>query len=115
MSKLAITRENGIARVTIDNPPANILTVDLINEVNTFVLSLKDDRDIKAVVFSSMNELFFLAHLDLNVINGTAGGQAACIEFSHMINNIKAMKPLSIAIVDGVARGGGNELVCCHG
>jgi 1,4-dihydroxy-2-naphthoyl-CoA synthase len=28
-----------------------------------------------------------------------------------MINNLKAMKQLSIAIVDGVARGGGDEFV----
>jgi enoyl-CoA hydratase/carnithine racemase len=109
MGKLTITRNSGVARVIMDNPPANILTIDVINEVNAFVLSLKDDRDIKAVVFESSNELFFLAHLDLNVINGSAGGQAACIEFSHMINNIKTMNQLSIAIVNGAARGGGNE------
>lgn len=111
MDKLTITKDDAVANIIISNPPANILTIELINEVNAFVLSLKDDRDIKVVVFTSTNELFFLAHLDLNVINGTAGGQSACIEFSHMINNIKAMKQLSIAIVDGVARGGGNEFV----
>ena len=111
MNKLTITKNDEVANVVINNPPANVLTIELISEVNAFVLSLKDDRDIKAVVFKSMNELFFLAHLDLNVINGTAGGQSACIEFNHMINNIKAMKQLSIAIVDGVARGGGNEFV----
>lgn len=114
MSKLTITRQNGIATVMINNPPVNILTIDLINEVNEFVLSLKDDRDTKAVVFKSAHEMFFIAHLDLNLINGTPGGQAGCIEFSHMIRNIKAMKQLSIAIVDGVARGGGNEfLMAC--
>jgi enoyl-CoA hydratase/carnithine racemase len=111
MSKLTITRNNGVAGVVIDNPPANILTIDLIDEVNAFVLSLGDDRDTKAVVFKSANDKFFSAHLDLNVINGTQGGQAACIEFSHMIQNIKGMKQLSIAFVDGVARGGGNEFV----
>jgi len=111
MSRLTITSNDGVARVVINNPPANILTIDLINEVNAFVLSLKDDRDTKVVVFNSANDKFFSAHLDLNVINGTQGGQAACIEFSHMINNLKAMKQLSIAIVDGVARGGGNEFV----
>ncbi|MDN3685115.1 enoyl-CoA hydratase/isomerase family protein [Vibrio sinaloensis] len=89
----------------------NVLTIDLINEINEFVLSLKDDRDTKVVVFKSLHESFFLAHLDLNVINGTQGGQAASIEFNHMIANIKAMKQVSVAVVDGVARGGGNEFV----
>jgi enoyl-CoA hydratase/carnithine racemase len=111
MSKLTITKNDGMATAVINNPPVNILTIDLINAVNEFVLSLKYDRDTKAVVFKSANARFFSAHLDLNIINGTQGGQAACIEFSHMINNIKAMKQLSIVFVDGIARGGGNEFV----
>jgi enoyl-CoA hydratase/carnithine racemase len=111
MNTLTITRNEGVASVVIDNPPANILTIELINEVNAFVFSLKDDQKIKAVVFKSSNDKFFSAHLDLNVINGSEDGQAACIEFSRMINNIKSMKQLSIAFVDGFARGGGNEFV----
>ena len=111
MSKLTITRNDGVASVVMNNPPVNILTIDLINEVNAFLLSLQDDHDTKVVVFKSAHEKFFLAHLDLKIINDMQGGQAACIEFSHMINNIKAMKQLSIAFVDGIARGGGNEFV----
>lgn len=111
MRKLTITRESGVATILIKNPPVNILTIELINELNEFILSLKDDRETKAVVFKSFHESFFIAHLDLHVINGSQGGQAASIEFNHMIANIKAMKQLSIAIVDGVARGGGNEFV----
>lgn len=111
MNKLSIINNNGIATVTINNPPVNVLTIDLINELNAFVLSLKDDRDTKVVVFKSLHAEFFLAHLDLNVINGTQGGQAASIEFNHMIANIKTMKQVSVAVVDGVARGGGNEFV----
>ena len=82
MSNLTITNSNGVASVVINNPPANILTIELINEVNTFLLTMKDDVDTKAVVFGSANDQFFSAHLDLNVINGTPAGQAACIEFS---------------------------------
>lgn len=111
MNKLNITKTDGVTTVLIQNPPVNILTIDLINELNQFILSLKDDRETKAVVFTSFHDAFFIAHLDLNVINGTQGGQAASIEFNHMIANLKAMKQLSIAIVDGVARGGGNEFV----
>jgi enoyl-CoA hydratase/carnithine racemase len=109
MNKLSISNNNGITVVTLNNPPANVITIDLINEINSFVLSLKDDRDTKVVVFKSANDNIFLAHLDVTVINGTPGGQAACVEFSHMIANIKEMHQASIAIVDGVARGGGNE------
>ncbi len=111
MSTLSITKDDGVTNVVIDNPPANILTIDLIHEVNAFVLSLKGDRDTKVVVFKSSNDKFFSAHLDLNIINGTPEGQAGCIEFSQMIKNIKAMEQLSIAFVDGIARGGGNEFV----
>ncbi|MEJ1378688.1 MAG: enoyl-CoA hydratase/isomerase family protein [Candidatus Sedimenticola sp. (ex Thyasira tokunagai)] len=111
MSKLVITKNGGVTYVEINNAPINLLTIDLINELNAFILSLKDDRDTKAVVFKSSHQAFFLAHLDITLINGTPGGQAGCIEFSHMISNIKSMKQISIAVVDGVARGGGNEFV----
>jgi enoyl-CoA hydratase/carnithine racemase len=109
MTTLHISNRNGIATVIIDNPPANILSVDVINEVNHFVSSLEDDNETKAVVFKSAHELFFVAHLDLNTINDTLEGQAGILAFSQMIRNVKAMDQLSIAVVDGIARGGGNE------
>ncbi|NCF16614.1 MAG: hypothetical protein GWP63_00105 [Haliea sp.] len=96
MNTLTITRHKGIASVAIGNPPANVLTTQLIDEINAFVLSLKGDSETKVVVFRSSNEKFFLAHLDLNAINGSAHGRAACNEFSQMIDNIKAMRQLSI-------------------
>ena len=92
MRTLSITKDDGVTNVVIDNPPANILTIDLINQVSAFVHSLKGDNSTKVVVFRSSNDKFFSAHLDLNVINGTERGQAACLEFSHMIKNIKAME-----------------------
>ncbi|WP_428088249.1 enoyl-CoA hydratase/isomerase family protein [Candidatus Thioglobus sp.] len=111
MSKLHIALENKIATVVIDNPPANIWTVDTINEVNEFILSLQNDNETKAVVFKSAHKLFFVAHLDLNTINGAESGKAGIMAFSQMIKNIKAMNQLSIVLVDGIARGGGNEFV----
>jgi enoyl-CoA hydratase/carnithine racemase len=111
MKKLHISRHNGTATLIIDNPPANVWSVDLINEVNDFVSSLESDNETKAVVFKSAHELFFVAHLDLNTINGTPEGQAGIMAFSQMIKGIKAMNQLSVAVVDGIARGGGNEFV----
>jgi enoyl-CoA hydratase/carnithine racemase len=75
MNKLTITRSQGVASVVINNPPANILTIDVINEVNAFVLQLDNDVDTRVVVFESADEKFFSAHLDLNTINGTPAGK----------------------------------------
>nr|WP_067521610.1 enoyl-CoA hydratase/isomerase family protein [Endozoicomonas ascidiicola] len=111
MSKLAVTIKNAIATAVIDNPPANVLTIELINEVNGFLESLEKDDELKIVIFKSANPLFFSAHLDLNLINGTPNGQAGCIAFSDMIKNLKKLRQLTIAVVDGCARGGGDEFV----
>jgi len=108
---LSISKDQGIAQVIINNFPVNILSVELISEVNVFLESLKDDTSIKVILFKSANEKFFSAHLDLNTINGSPEGQAGSIAFNNMIKNIKSLKQLSIAFVDGIARGGGNEFV----
>ena len=109
MSKLHTTTDDGIKTVVIDNPPANIWTVDVINEMNAFFYELKGDHETKAVVFKSANPQFFVAHLDLNTINGTPDGRDGIHAFAEMINNVKSLPQLSIAVVDGFARGGGNE------
>ena len=50
MTLLSITNQNGIATVSINNPPVNVLTFDLINAINALVLSLTDDRDTNVEV-----------------------------------------------------------------
>jgi enoyl-CoA hydratase/carnithine racemase len=109
MSKLHISTDDGITTVVIDNPPANIWSVNVIKEMNDLFSSLKHDHGTKAIVFKSANPQFFVAHLDLNTINGTPEGQAGIQAFSEMIKSVKSLPQLSIAIVDGFARGGGNE------
>lgn len=42
-------KKAGIAKVFITNPPVNILTIDLINKLNQFVLSMEDERETKVV------------------------------------------------------------------
>lgn len=111
MNTLSITQAHGIVTVELNNPPANVLTIELINEMNSFLDSLEENKEVKVILFKSTNPLFFSAHLDLHLINGTAEGKSGCTQFSKMIKNLKTLKQLSIAIVDGVARGGGNEFV----
>jgi enoyl-CoA hydratase/carnithine racemase len=107
---ISIDRNDSLATVTINNAPVNVLDVNLVNELNAFLIDLRDDRDTTMVVFRSGIEGVFVAHLDVTTINGTPAGQAGITEFSHLIDNLRRTVQLTVAVVDGVARGGGNEL-----
>ena len=42
-------KKAGIAKVLITNPPVNTLTIDLMNKLNQFILSMEDERETKVV------------------------------------------------------------------
>ena len=54
-----------IATVTIDNPPINIITPQLYQELVGLVAQLKDDDRLSVVVFKSADPDFFIAHYDV--------------------------------------------------
>ena len=49
--KLRVPRQNGVATATIDNPPVNILPATLMAEIRAFLASVRDDADIRVIVF----------------------------------------------------------------
>ena len=110
MNTFEVSNANGIARLTLNNPPINTITAQMIKELNEYLNELRNDSATKMVIFQSDNPLFFSLHLDLNVINGSESGIHACNEFAEMIANIKRLDQLTVALVDGVARGGACEL-----
>jgi enoyl-CoA hydratase/carnithine racemase len=48
-----ISRAGGVATITIDNPPVNVLDVPLMSEIRSILLSLRDDPNTRVIVFQS--------------------------------------------------------------
>ena len=63
--------DRGVATITIDNPPINLLTVDLFIEIARASATLGDDDDVRAVVMRSGNSEWFIAHFDVEAIQHT--------------------------------------------
>ena len=61
--KVAITQN--IANITINNPPINILTPALYQELVALVEELQADDALTVVVFKSADPDFFIAHYDV--------------------------------------------------
>jgi enoyl-CoA hydratase/carnithine racemase len=103
----------GIARITLDRPPVNALTLDMIRALVAALRRAAADGDARAVVLASAVPRRFCAGLDLTMLLGKTGEQvrpflqALYVDLNDAQYNLG--KP-SIAAVGGAARGGGMTL-----
>lgn len=117
-SRLRISRAEGVATITIDNPPVNVLDVPLMSEIRRFLLSIRDDPDTRVLVFQSADPEFFIAHVDMTLIDEPRAFDDFVREAPDGLNPFQAFGELlreqpqvTIVKLAGLARGGGAEFV----
>lgn len=107
--------DRGVLFITIDNPPINLFDLSLMREMNRLGKEVEADDDVKVVVFDSANPDFFIAHADVDLIlqlPAEAPPKADSLGFFHtMVDRFRTMPKVSIAKIEGRARGGGSEFV----
>jgi enoyl-CoA hydratase/carnithine racemase len=110
-----IARDRGVAFVTIDHPPINLFDLALIQDLARAGAELDDDDDVRVVVLRSANPDFFIAHADVQLIQmlpSEAPPKPRSLGMFHaMVDRFRTMPKATIAQLDGIARGGGSELV----
>lgn len=55
---LQVETQKGIVRITLNHPPANVLSVDMLKEIGTALESLEYQDDIQLVVLSAAGKYF---------------------------------------------------------
>ncbi len=104
--------EGGVASVTIDSPPINLMTVAVFIELSNAVEELATDERVRAVVFRSANPEWFIAHFDVEAILGfpTDRGEPTELNaFHRMCETLRTMPKPTIAVIEGRVGGGGSE------
>jgi enoyl-CoA hydratase/carnithine racemase len=112
---LRIRTDRGVAFVTIDNPPINLLTLELSAELLRLAGEIVADDSVKVTVFDSGNPDFFIAHFDVSVL-AMLGAQplppaTELHDLDKAAEAFRRMPKVSIAKIEGRARGGGSEFV----
>lgn len=109
--------EEGVALMTLDHPPVNALTPELLAELNSTFDSLAKDEAVKAVVLTGAGR-FFVAGADIRIlvsIPSSVEGEAMARRGQMILNRIEAFEKPVIAAINGACLGGGLELaMCCH-
>jgi enoyl-CoA hydratase/carnithine racemase len=112
---LRITVDRGVAWVTIDHPPINLFDRPLLLDMHRFGKAVAGDDGVRVLVVQSADPEFFIAHADVSAIQGmsaAATAERARGNFFHALTErFRTMPKVSIAKLEGRARGGGSEFV----
>jgi enoyl-CoA hydratase/carnithine racemase len=112
--RIRITVGDGICRATIDNPPINLLDAGLILELGRFAVEVATDEDVRVVIFDSADPAFFVAHADITLIQRLPTDDTTLHDelspFNAVVDAFRTMPKATIAVIEGIARGGGSEL-----
>src|ERR1700734_1502434 len=101
--------DSGIAFVSINHPPINLLDEVLSQEFDRLGRELETDESVRVVVLQSTLPDFFIAHSGLGRVGNAAKTVTATRSFrlTQMIGErFRNMPKVTIAKVEGRARGG---------
>jgi enoyl-CoA hydratase/carnithine racemase len=112
---LAVSHERGVATVTIDHPPMNLLDLALMADLERLGRELEADTDTRAAVFQSANPDYFIAHADVALIQrlpSEVPPKSDELSFFHQIvERYRTLPCATIGAIEGRARGGGSEFL----
>jgi enoyl-CoA hydratase/carnithine racemase len=114
-ASLKIRVDRGVAFVTIDHPPINLMDSVMIADLDRVGRELEVDPEVRVAVFQSADPEFFIAHADVNVVLALPPPPAEPSNrlgpFHRMIDRFRTMPKATIGKIEGRARGGGSELL----
>ena len=112
---LDVEREPGIAVITIDSPPLNLVDGPFLGALLQLLPELEADDDLRAVVFRSADPDFFLMHGDVESILASRPAPGTVVTEPNIaaatFERLHREPFVTIGVVDGAARGGGCEFL----
>jgi enoyl-CoA hydratase/carnithine racemase len=114
---LIVEREDATAVVTLNRPPANAISAQLVTDLEAAVGALADDAAIRVVVLTGAGDRIFCAGADLaGAFGGGPEDLEAFLRRGHaLLRRIETLGKPVIAAIQGHATGGGCEIaLACH-
>jgi enoyl-CoA hydratase/carnithine racemase len=114
-TQLQLTRRSpAYWRVTIDNPPINVMGPEMVREFQEIISALEADEDVRVVVFDSAVDDYFLNHSDffarLEDLTSMPPGPTGLPAWPDFLVRLTRLPVASIALIRGRATGNGSEI-----
>lgn len=116
MTLIDINKEDHIAFLTLNNPPVNVLSLELIDELNQVFSELAADEETRVVVVTGAGDKAFMAGADVRgfprllELRRAGAAKQSTIPGHRMLSGVENFPKPVIAAVNGMALGAGCEL-----
>ena len=104
--------EGGVALVTLDDPPANTYTYEMMQAMDAAVLRARMDEQAQVIVLIGAGEKFFSAGANIQMLSEVTSGfkYCFCLHANETLNRLEHTPKLVIAALNGHTVGGGLEI-----
>lgn len=102
----------GIALVTLTNPPANGYSYEMMRDLDEAILRARMDTDVQVIVLAGEGDKFFCAGADIGMLGNVtpAFKYAFCLHANETLLRLEHTPKLVIAALGGHCVGGGLEV-----
>jgi enoyl-CoA hydratase/3-hydroxyacyl-CoA dehydrogenase len=111
-SPVKLETRDGVAIAWLDRPPANSISPEMVRALAKVWEAVGGAGDVRALIFASANPQLFCAGADIKAFTtmDEAAGRSLLDEMHALLRSFEASAVVTIAAVNAVAFGGGNEL-----
>jgi len=104
--------QEGVALITLDDPPANTYTYEMMRQLDDAVLRARMNDDVYVLVVTGQGEKFFSAGANIQMLAEVAAGfkYCFCLHANETLNRLEHTPKLTIAALNGHTVGGGLEI-----
>jgi enoyl-CoA hydratase/carnithine racemase len=109
---LKVNREAAVLFVDIAAPPMNLLGPKMVRDLVSLIQQAEADNAVKVLVFKSADPDYFISHVDVTKIKEYREEAAKLVgeaSIGLLFRYLSASRAVSIAQIEGRARGAGNE------
>ncbi len=104
--------KDGVAYLTLDDPPVNGYTHEMMRQIDEGVLKARFDNDVYVIVLTGSGEKFFCAGANINMLQNAEPRfkYNFCLHANETLNRLEHTPKLVIAALNGHTVGGGLEI-----
>lgn len=114
-AQLIVVEGGPITTIRLENPPLNLVTVELTRRLDRALAGIETDREVRCVVVTGTGERAFCAGSDVKEFESLQGrvGEGKLLLEKAVYRRLARLPVPTIAAIQADALGGGLELALC--